>query len=181
VEPKGISRRSFLALAGSGAALASLGRVRAADLGAAPSAAEAGAPAFFSADEADILTHVVERMVESGLPNAPPVRETGAVAAIDRLCRGLDPELSRPLPALLRAVEWGPYVFDWTFARFRALDPAAQEASLRGWMTSRFALRRLGFRALKNLAFLGWYSQPATWQSIGYAGPLVGRPGGGAP
>jgi hypothetical protein len=178
---KAISRRSFLALAGSGSALAALGRVRAADLGESPRAPEPGGPAFFSADEADILTHVGERMVESGLPDVPRVRDTGAVAAIDRLCRGLDPELSRPLPLLLRAVEWGPFVFDFSFARFRALDAGAQEASLRGWMTSRLALRRLGFQALKNLSFLGWYSQPVSWRAIGYAGPLLERRDGGAP
>ncbi len=176
---KALSRRSFLALAGSGGALAALGRVRAAAAGGA--ALTPGAPAFFSPDEADILAHVVERMVESGLPDAPRVRETDAVAAIDRLCRGLDPELTRPLPALLRAVEWGPFVFDWTFARFRSLDAGAQEASLRGWMTSRLALRRLGFQALKNLSFLGWYSQPASWLAIGYAGPLLERRAGGGP
>jgi hypothetical protein len=177
-----LSRRSFLALAGGGAALVALAHVRGVP-GAAPGGAadaEGAALAFFSADEADVLTHVVERMVESGEPGLPRVRDTGAVRAIDRLCAGLDPELTRPLPALLRAVEWGPWLFEWRFARFRALDAAAQDASLRGWMTSRFALRRQGFQALKNLACLGWYSQEASWPAIGYAGPLLGR-GGGAP
>jgi hypothetical protein len=173
-----LSRRSFLALAGGGAALAALARVRCApEVPSAGAAAGAGL-AFFSPDEAEILTCVVERIVESGEPDAPRVRESGAVAAIDRLCRGLDPELTRPLPALLRAVEWGPFLFDGRFARFRALDAEGRDASLRGWMTSRFALRRQGFAALKNLACLGWYSQDASFAAIGYRGPLLGRPQG---
>ena len=75
----------------------------------------------------------------------------------------------------MRAVDWGPYLFDWRFARFRELDDAGKDASLRGWMTSSLALRRLAFQALKNLSMLGWYSQDASWASIGYQGPLIAR------
>jgi hypothetical protein len=132
---------------------------------------------FFSPDESDILTHVVERMVDTGLPGAPRVRDTAAVATIDRLCSALDPALTQPIPILMRAVDWGPYVFDWRFARFRELDDAGTDASLRGWMTSSLALRRLAFAALKNLSMLGWYSQDASWQAIAYQGPLIARRG----
>jgi hypothetical protein len=40
-------------------------------------------------------------------------------------------------------------------------------------MTSRWHLRRVGFLALRNLAFLGWYAQEETWPLVGYAGPLL--------
>jgi hypothetical protein len=178
-----LSRRGFLALAGSGAALAALGRLPAsAGAGAAAAAAPGAAPAlaFFSPTEAEILTQVVERMVDSGLPEAPTVRASGAIACIDRLCGVLDPELVRPLPLLLRAVEWGPYLFELQFERFTAQDDTGKDASLRGWMTSGLALRRLGFQALRNLSLLGWYSQEESWRAIGYAGPLLARRGGGA-
>jgi hypothetical protein len=174
-----LSRRGFLALAGSGAALAALARLPA-SLASQAASGVAPAAAFFAPDEAEILTQVVERMVDSGLPDAPRVRDTGAVACIDHLCLTLDPELVGPLPTLLRAVEWGPYLFDWRFARFTSLADAEQDASLRGWMTSRIGLRRLGFSALRNLSLLGWYSQEASWRAIGYAGPLLARTGGGA-
>jgi hypothetical protein len=169
-----ISRRGFLALAGSGAALATLGRLPASALSAASGAAPGGA-AFFAPGEADVLLQVMERIVDSGLPDAPRVRDSGALAAIDRLCLSLDPELVKPLPWLLQAVEWGPWLFDLSFARFTTLSDAEKDASLRGWMTSRLALRRLGFQALKNLSLLGWYSQEASWAAIGYAGPLIAR------
>jgi hypothetical protein len=68
-------------------------------------------------------------------------------------------------------------VFDLAFARFRELPPEAQDASLRGWMTSGLALRRQGFQALKGLSFYGWYSREESWRLVGYAGPLL-RPGG---
>ncbi len=54
------------------------------------------------------------------------------------------------------------------------MDDDARDASLHGWMTSRFALRRLAFTGLRNLCMLGYYSQPETWPLIGYQGPLIG-------
>jgi hypothetical protein len=164
------TRRGFLAWAGSGAALASVARMPLA------AGASAGAPAsgrFFSETQREILTQVVERMVDTGEPDAPPVRATRAIDVIDGLVAGLDPELSAPLPTLLRAVEWGPLLFDRRLSRFTRLAPEAQDASLRGWMTSRLALRRQGFEALRNLAFMGYWSQEETWGLIGYAGRLL--------
>lgn len=182
------TRRGFLGLAGAGAAFAGLGALRALPGAAAGTGAGAGfvspgaATGFFSPGDAEILTRVVERLVDTGEPGAPPVRATGTLATIDRLCAGLAPELTAPLPWLLRLVEWGPWIFEATPSRFSLLPPEAQDASLRGWSTSRLELRRAGFQALRNLACLGYWSQPETWPLIGYRGPLLaGRaPGAGA-
>ena len=46
-------------------------------------------------------------------------------------------------------------------------------------MTSRLALRRTAFLGLRNLCFLGWYSQPESWSLIGYQGPLLRRAAAG--
>jgi hypothetical protein len=172
------SRRGFLGLAGSSAALASLASLR-----ALPAAAATGTVTpvrFFGPSETEILTQVVERMVDTGEPGAPPVRQTRAIATIDTLCASLDPGATAPLPSLLRLVEWGPLLFDHRFARYTHLDAAAQDAALDGWMRSRLALRRMGFYALRNLALLGYWSQDETWPLIDYAGPLLRRPRGAA-
>jgi len=81
-------------------------------------------------------------MVETGEPGAPALGETDAIETIDGLCAGLDPGLSRPLPALLRLVEWAPLLFDFTFTRFSRMTPEQRDASLEAWMGSRLALRR---------------------------------------
>jgi hypothetical protein len=169
-----LSRRGFLGLVGSGAALASLASVRAVPAAAREASPEAGR--FFGAEEIDVLTPVVERMVDTGDPDAPPVRATRAIPTIDALCASLDPGVTAPLPALLRLVEWGPLLFEHRLARFTTLDAASQDRALAGWMTSRLALRRQGFYALRNLALLGYWSQDETWSLIGYAGPLLRRP-----
>lgn len=165
--PPETTRRGFLALAGSGAALAALGR-----LGPAPALAAPGAR-FFSERERELLALVVERMVASDDPAAPALGETDALETIERLCAGLDPEIARPLPALLRLFDWAPLLFDFTFTRFSRMTPEQRDASLHAWMTSRLGLRRKAFYALRNLSFLGWWSQEETWPLAGYAGPLL--------
>lgn len=165
------TRRGFLRLAGTTAALTALAQVRSIPAASA-SASQAGA--FFSPAEQEILTQIAERIVGSATPGAPRVRDTRAVSTIDALCASLDPALTAPLPTLLRVVDYAPFVFDLRFRRFTRLTPAEQDASLDGWMRSRFALRRQAFYALRNLALLGYYSQDPTWPTIGYAGPLLG-------
>jgi hypothetical protein len=167
--PLRTTRRGFLSLAATSAALAALARLPAAR--ALP--ANASRAAFFSERERQILTHVVERMVATGEPNAPTVGETRTIEVIDRICAGLDPELSGVLPTLLRLVEWGPALFDLEFTRFSKMGELERDASLRAWMTSRLGIRRRAFYALRNLSYLGYYSQESTWGLIGYLGPIV--------
>lgn len=169
--PLSTTRRGFLRLAGAAASLQALAQLRA--VPASATEAAAAGPAFFSPREQEILTQIVERMVDSAEPAAPRVRDTRAVATIDALCGSLDPEVTQPLPTLLRVFDWSPYVFDFRFERFTEMAPAEQDATLEGWMRSRFAVRRMAFQALRNLAFLGYYSQEETWPMIGYAGPLL--------
>jgi hypothetical protein len=176
------TRRGFLRLAGATAALGALARLRvlpAAALGCA------GAPSperFFDDAETEILTQLMERVVDTGLPDAPRVRDTRAVATVDALCRSLDPAVSGVLPLALSLLEWSPLLFDLRPSRFTKLPAAEQDATLRSFTTSRFALRRMAFLGLRNLCFMGWYSQPEVWPLIGYQGPLLPRaPAGGAP
>jgi len=169
----GFSRRGFLALAGGGAALGSIASLRAVP---AAAFATAGPTRFFAPRDREVLTAIVERMVATGEPGAPTVRGTGTMNTIDALCAGLDPVATAPLPALVRLVEWGPVLFERRLARFTTLDDAGRDASLRGWMTSGLALRRIGFFALRNLAMLGYWSQDETWHLVGYGGPLLRKP-----
>ncbi len=164
------TRRGFLRLAGATASLTALAELRAVPAAATEDRVAAG---FFSAVEREILTQIVERMVDSEQPAAPRVRDTDAVATIDALCGSLDPSVTQPLPTLLRVVDYAPFVFDLSFKRFTRMTPKEQDASLTGWMRSRFALRRVAFMALRNLSFLGYYSQEETWPLIGYGGPLL--------
>jgi hypothetical protein len=164
------TRRGFLRLAGATAAFASLAQLRALPAAAEPALGER----FFGPRETEILTRIAERVCDTGDPAAPSVRETGTIASIDAFCRALDPELTAQLPLALRLFEWGPLLFDWTFTPFTRMSDSQRDASLRAWMTSRLALRRQAFLAVRNLCLLGFYSQPEAWRLIGYKGPLLG-------
>jgi len=165
------TRRGFLRPAGAASAFASLAQIRALPVAAA---APSDGERYFDARETEIPTRIAERVCDTGDPDAPPLAETGALASIDAFCRRLDPVQTADLPLALRLFEWGPFVLDGTFTRFTRMGDAECDASLRAWMTSRFAIQRQAFWALRNLCLLGFYSQPGTWRRIGYRGPLVG-------
>ncbi len=170
------TRRGFLQLAGTSVALSALTQLRIVPP-AARAHVEAGGASFFDAHETEILTQIVERMVDTGVADAPAVRDTRTVATLDALCHGLDPAISGSLQLALRLFEYGPFLFDFTFSRFTRMTDAEQDASLEAWMTSRLTLRRRAFYALRNLALLGYYSQDVSWPLIGYGGPLIRPPG----
>ncbi|MEE9608996.1 MAG: hypothetical protein V3U03_14750 [Myxococcota bacterium] len=170
------SRRGFLRLAGAAAAFTALGQLRVVAPGARALPADAG-PAFFDPWETEVLTQIMERVVETGLPDAPRVRDTRAVATVDALCHTLPPGVSGQLPLALRLFEYGPLLFDLQFSRFTRMSDEQKDASLEAWMTSRLSVRRMAFTGVRNLCFFGYYSQDETWPLIGYAGPLIGRAG----
>lgn len=56
---------------------------------------------------------------------------------------------------------------------FTAMSAAEQDQHLRGWQTSRLAVKRTGFQAMKRLCCAVYYSDPRTYASVGYPGPPV--------
>ena len=96
-------------------------------------------------------------------------------AEVDRLVAAMDRSVKRDIRWMLRIFEHGTRLFDLQGRRFTALSRAAQEKYLTGWMESSMGARRLVFRALKLLSALGYYGTPAAWETIGYAGPWLGR------
>jgi hypothetical protein len=57
---------------------------------------------------------------------------------------------------------------DWPNAQ-----PAQVAAFLQSWRTHRFALMQSAYQALHDLVFGAWYSDDASWRTIGYPGPRV--------
>ncbi len=170
----GITRRAFLRCAGLSASLLAIAELRA--LPAAGASVDSSREeSFFSAGETDILTQIVERMVFTGDPEAPALRDTRALQTIRTLLGRLDPALTADLPLALHLFEWGPVLFDFTFSRFTRMSDEQKDASIQCWMTSRLGIRRLAFLAFRNLAFIGYYSHAGIWGRIGYKGPLIER------
>jgi hypothetical protein len=169
-----LSRRSFLQYTALSSGLLTLSRLHALPALAEPNGA-AGLQVLNS-QEAQILTVIVERIVFTGDPRMPAVRDTRAIETIDRALLQLDATVQSQMRWLLRVFEWGPPVFQLKFKAFTGMNDEERDAYLRDWAASGLAMRKLAFRALKNLSMLGYYSQDATWKAIHYDGPWVPRP-----
>lgn len=131
-----------------------------------------GPLAVLSPAEGAILLAVARRILPSSAPFPSPdaVRVTERVdaflamshAGVQRDVKGLITLFDSALLGL--ALDGAP-------SRFRSAAPEGQDARLLAWSTSRLAVRRTGFRALRRLVCSAYYSSPATWGAIGYPGP----------
>ena len=167
-----MGRRGFLRLAGFTASMATLSTLR---LAAPPRAAATSL--LLTESDGRILSAIGERMTFTGDPDMPRFGETDALASIDRALHYVDRGVVDQLHWGLLLFEYAPPVFARRLSFYTGLEPEAQDDYLRGWESSDLAFRRMAFQAFKNLCFLGYYSQDATWAGIHYDGPWVPRSG----
>ena len=114
---------------------------------------------FFNPKEAEILTVLTERMVGTDFPNvehAPPV------TIIDAFVAELPLNLRVQLRRALHLFQWCPILFVGQLRPFTRLSPRDAEVYIQSWAESRLAIRRRLFRGLRDLTFLGYYSQSST-------------------
>jgi len=168
-----VSRRAFLRWTAVSAGLLTVSRLRLPPPVAA--ACASGTPVLTPA-QTEILTVIVERMVYSGAPDMPAVRDTRALETIQQALVQLDSATQSQLSWLITLFEWAPPLLQLKLHRFTKLSPDEQDAYLRDWATSHVETRRIAFQALKNLSVLGYYSQDATWKGIHYDGPWLPMP-----
>jgi hypothetical protein len=137
------------------------------------------APQYFVLDgEAGAaLAAIVPAILAGALPSAPGERQAaiagtikGVHAAISNLPLATQKEVQdlfgmlalAPARRLLTGVPGG-------WANAHEADVAA---FLHRWRLHRFALLRTAYSALHDLSFGAWYAQPASWETIGYPGPM---------
>ena len=111
---------------------------------------------FFSPTEAEILTVLTERMVGTDASN---VEHSPTVTTIDAFVAGLPLYLRVQLRRALHLFQWGPVLFLGKLRPFTRLSARDAEIYIQSWAESRFGLRRRLFRGLRDLTFLGYYSQ----------------------
>jgi hypothetical protein len=169
-----VNRRSFLRAGLFGSAMLTVGNLSL----TAPATGERRPARVLDDGERELLACIAERMVDTGEPGAPELRETAALDAMEHALASLDPGLLGQLRWALWLLDMWPALFELRFTRFRALSAPDRDASLEDWRTSSWTARRRVFYALRNLAMLGYWSQPETWRLIGYGGPWLGKPAG---
>jgi hypothetical protein len=170
-----IGRRTFLRAAGMSAGLLTLSKLGRAVSAVALVDTSNGGLKVLSTGDARVLSAIAERMVFTGDPGMPRFGETSGLRIIDNAMRHLVDDVTQQLHWALLLFEYAPPLFAGRLSTFTGLDATAQDAYLAGWADSRFTLRRIAFQALKNLSYLGYYSDDATWKGIHYDGPWVPR------
>ena len=122
--------------------------------------------------EASILFAVAETVLAIE-PGAPSVDDVDVVGRVDALLARSPADVQREFARLLHLFENGATglitATGWT--SFTAAGPASREARLRAWQTSRIAVFRTGFQAMKRLCGACYYSAASSWGAIGYPGP----------
>ena len=137
----------------------------------------AGYSVFAAAADRILATSPLEPSTELG---PPPSRPTGPVPAevnvaekADAFLAPLDAASAKDLKQLLMLFDNALFsvVMGGPPRPFTQMSPVEQDRHLRSWATSRLAIRRTGFQALKRLAAAIYFGSPETYASIGYPGP----------
>jgi len=170
--PPGLQRRVFLrralwvGLAGAGGALLYQGTGY-----ALPEGLSFEDLRLLSTREAAVLAAVSGRVL-AGV-EAPDATDATAevVVWVDGYLARQSRWVRREVRALLHAFEQSPPLLAGRLSRFTRLDPEGQDAVLRGWSISRFAVCRQGFAALKGMVLMGAYRRASFLRAIGYDGP----------
>ncbi len=99
---------------------------------------------------------LTERMVGTDFPDAA---HFSTVTTIDAFVAGLPLNLRVQLRRALHLFQWCPILFTRKLRPFTQLSPDDAEIYIQSWAQSRIGLRRRLFRGLRDLTFLGYYSQ----------------------
>ena len=115
-----------------------------------------------------------EALLEAAhLPAAPSPLEVDVAGKADAFLAPLPEKDAKDLKQLLALFDNALFSFvtGGPARPFTQLDAAAQDAHLKAWQTSRLAVRRTGFQAMKRLCCAIYFAAPATYASMGYPGP----------
>jgi hypothetical protein len=166
-------RRSFLKWGLAGGALLALGggtwlatrRTR-------TSGGVVGPLTALSPEEATVLLALSERLVPPR-PGFPAPLEVDLPRRADAVVASLGTEARAELKQLVNLFEnaLAGFLLDGQLRTFTDGSPEQQDARIRAWQTSRYRVRRTGYKALKRVVYAAYYGAPATWNAIGYPGP----------
>ncbi len=108
-------------------------------------------------------------------PGAPGPAEIDVAGKADAFLAPLPPSDAKDLKQLLALFENALFSFvaGGPPRPFTQMTAAEQDAHLKSWQTSRLAIKRTGFQAMKRLSCALYFSDPKTFASVGYPGPPV--------
>jgi hypothetical protein len=113
-----------------------------------------------------------------------PVEKAGLLPAgqvplmrnIDRLFKNIHPKVRGDLGIGLKLFQYGSIFLGWHFTSFDKLSDADAIAYCNKWQNGNMIQRGV-FGALKQIVFMSYWREPATWGPIGYEGPVSRKNG----
>ncbi len=122
--------------------------------------------------EYSVLAAAADRIIQVE-PGAVTATEVDVAARVDGVLSRAAPGVVADYKRLLALLE-NPFVCLLSCGvpgPFTALSDTARDRMLASWHSSRVAVLRTGFQALKRLISAAHYSSPATYRGAGYPGP----------
>ena len=116
--------------------------------------------------------YAVVRAAAEALLVGVPVEAKDVAIAIDTELAAVGEPIRSDMKNVLRIIEHFT-ILSLHRRTFTELDPAARLRYLRGWATSRFAVRRGAFQAIRGFVQYFAYIEPATRTLTGFTGPLL--------
>jgi len=122
---------------------------------------------FFTPAEYSIWAAVAGRVLTDAPPHVEVAEKADAFLAL------LSENDARDMKRLLALFDNALYSFlrGGPPRPFTQMTPEEQDARLLAWQSSRIAIERSGFQALKRLSSAVYFGDPATYASVGYPGP----------
>lgn len=168
-----LSRRRFLKQSVFGVAALSAARILPFSHDGAPLPPElSGQLQYFSPKEYMIVEAVADRIVGAPANGNPDATQLNVALRADKFLSGADPEIQDQFHQLLTVLN-APlftFLFDFRFSSFINMSTDDQDSYLEDWMTSAIGFRRTGFQALKRTCLSMFYTEPRSWQEIGFDG-----------
>ncbi len=128
---------------------------------------------FLSVGEYRTIERIAAVMLPGG-SGAEPAGLYGVARQADLMLDGLDPLMQEQFHQVLMLFESVP-VLGWKLQVFSAQNDVAATEYLRAWQHSSIGVLRQGFAGLKRLAVGVYFSDPRSWEAIGYDGVWVGN------
>lgn len=127
---------------------------------------------YFSEHEYRIIRAVAARMTGDFSDGNTGQSGIDAAARADIFLSTADPEVQEQIHLLVTIFNSRifTFLFDFRFSSFLDMRPDEQDAHIADWMTSALEFRRTGFQALKRLSMSMYYTDPRSWNAIGFEG-----------
>lgn len=125
----------------------------------------------------ELMAAIGRAMLDGSLPAGEPAVAAelqGLLARIDRLVASLPPHAQAELSQLLALLgsAGGRRALAGLGEDWHAAPLARRQEALQAMRVSGVALRQQSYQALHEIVGSAYFSEPATWRSLGYPGPL---------